>query len=211
MADPDPLKKVAACYTTRYGDRSAVGLNRSARIRADLFARWIGSGKRLLDLGCGSGPLLEVYAAGNHVTAMDIDKPALETCRARLGVETVWGDFATQLPFPDMSFDVVAAGETLEHLPYPSLFLGEVQRVLVPGGLFVGSVPNAYRYRNRIRVLLGRPIDTDPTHLHFFSDASLRAALGEYFTVEEIVPVRGKWSARWPSLFAHYFAWRCRR
>jgi SAM-dependent methyltransferase len=205
------LRKVASYYATRYGDRSLTRLNKSARIRADLFARWIGGDKRLLELGCGSGSLLEFYTTGNRVTAMDIDKLALDACRERLGVETVWGDFATELPFADASFNVVVAGETLEHMPYPSVFLGEIQRVLAPDGLFVGSVPNAYRYRNRIRVLVGRPIDTDPTHLQFFSVASLRTMLAKHFKVEELVPIRGKWSNRWPSLFAHYFAWRCRR
>jgi ubiquinone/menaquinone biosynthesis C-methylase UbiE len=204
-------KRLAAYYGARYGDRTAGGLNASARIRAELFASWIGTGKRLLELGCGSGSLLEAYAAGNRVTAMDIDTPALEACRQRLGVETVWGDFATELPFPDGSVDVVVAGETLEHMPYPPVFLGEVRRVLAAGGLFAGSVPNAYRYRNRLRVLSGKPIDTDPTHLQFFSLASLGALLSESFTVEEIVPIRGRWAGRWPSLFAHRFAWRCRR
>ena len=83
-------KRVAAYYGARYGDRAGGELNRSARIRAELFASWIGTGKRLLELGCGSGSLLEAYAAGNRVTAMDIDTPALEACRRRLGVETVW-------------------------------------------------------------------------------------------------------------------------
>jgi len=207
----DHLRKVAGYYAAHYGDRSAVGLNKSARIRSELIARWIGDGKRLLELGCGSGSLLEVYKASNRVTAMDIDRAALDACRERLGVETVWGDFTTELPFADASFDVVVAGETLEHMPYPSVFLGEIRRVLAPDGLFVGSVPNAYRYRIRIRVLLGQPIDTDPTHLQHFSVASLRAVLTKHFRVEEIAPIRGKLSNHWPSLFAHYFAWRCRR
>lgn len=204
-------KRVAAYYAARYGDRGAGGLNRSARIRAELFAAWIGTGKRLLELGCGGGSLLEAYAKGNRVTAMDIDTAALDACRQRLGVETVWGDFATELPFAAASVDVVVAGETLEHMPYPSVFLGEVRRVLTAGGLFVGSVPNAYRYRNRLKVLSGKPIDTDPTHLQFFSLASLGALLSSHFTIEAIVPIRGRWSGRWPSLFAHRFAWRCRR
>ena len=126
-------------------------------------------------------------------------------------METVWGDFATELPFGDASVDVVVAGETLEHMPYPPVFLGEVRRVLTAGGLFVGSVPNTSRYRNRIRVLSGGPIDTDPTHLQFFSLAALGALLSSSFTNEAIVPIRGRWSGRWPSLFAHRFAWRCRR
>ncbi len=207
----DRLEKLARYHAERYGDRSQVGLNKSARMRAELFAAWVGSGKRLLEIGCGSGALLELYARGNRVTALDVDKPALEECGRRLGVETVWADFSTHLPFADGAFDVVVAGETLEHVPYPSLLLEEIRRVLVSGGLFAGSVPNAYRYKNRLEVLRGRPIDRDPTHMQFFSLSSLRELLARVFTVEEIVPVRGKLSRRFPSLFAHNLAFRCRR
>lgn len=205
------IERLSRYHIARYGDRTVVRLSKSARMRAELFAHWVGRGRRLLELGCGDGGLLAYYAAGNKVTAMDVDQPAVEACRQRLGVETVWGDFAIELPFPDAVFDAVVAGETLEHVPYPPIFLDEVRRVLISGGLFVGSVPNAYRYRNRIDVLVGRPIDTDPTHVRFFSLNLLRATLERHFHVEEIVPVRGRWAHRWPSLFAHKLAWRAVR
>ncbi len=207
----DRLDKLNRYHQERYGDRSVVGLNKSARLRAELFAGWVGTGKRLLEIGCGAGALLELYAAGNRVTGLDVDKPALEECGRRLGVETVWADFSTHLPFAGDAFDVVVAGETLEHMPYPAIVLEEIRRVLVPGGLFVGSIPNAYRYKNRLAVLRGRPIDDDPAHMQFYSLASLRALLARSFTVEEIAPVRGKFSRSFPSLFAHNLAFRCRR
>lgn len=206
----DPRARLAEYFAARYGDRSAEHGSASARIRAELFKRWAGTGKRILDAGCGSGTVLRALVEGNRVTGIDVDKEALEICRERYGIQTVWADFATQLPFEPESFDVVVAGETVEHLPYPTLFLQEVRRVLVPGGLFLGSVPNAYRLRNRFDVLLGKPFDRDPTHLHHFSLASLQALLLREFAIEEMVPVRGKWSRLSPALFAHYFAWRCR-
>ena len=205
-ANRQRLDKIAQLHAERYGDRGAVPLNASGRIRAKLFARWVGTGKRLLEVGCGSGAHLEYYCRGNDVIAMDVDKPALEVVSERLGVKTVWGDFATSLPFDSGTFDAVVAGETLEHMPYPTIFLGEIRRVLRPGGLFVGSVPNAYRYRNRLDVLRGLPIDPDPVHVQFFSLASLHAMLSGVFEAIEIVPVRGKWSRRFPSLFAHKLA-----
>jgi SAM-dependent methyltransferase len=178
LANMDPailqrLDKIARLHAERYGDRGVVPLNASGKIRAQLFARWVGTGQRFLEVGCGSGAHLEHYCRGNDGVAMDVDQPALE------------------------------------HMPYPTIFLAEVRRVLGPGGVFVGSVPNAYRYRNRLDVLRGRPIDRDPVHVQFFSLASLRAILARDFEAIEIVPVRGKWSRRFPSLFAHNLAWRC--
>ena len=207
----DRRQRLAGYFGDHYGERAHERGNRSARLRGALFQGWAGRGKRLLDAGCGSGLLMEAYAPGNRVTGIDVDRGALDACRARLGVETVWADLNDALPFDAGAFDVVVAGETLEHLPYPRLFLAEVHRVLAPGGLFLGSVPNAYRLPRRLDVLRGRPFDRDPTHLQHFSARSLRALLGERFTVEAVVPVRGRWSRWAPSLDAHYFAWRARR
>jgi SAM-dependent methyltransferase len=84
------------------------------------------------------------------------------------------------IPFDDGSFDVVVAGEFLEHLADPRAVVSHVRRVLRPGGRFVGSVPNAYRLKSRIRFAVGRDPDPDPTHLQMFSPASLRTLLGDF-------------------------------
>ena len=208
---PDPREALSSYYASTYGDRSVAKLSASARIRGNLFRDWAGTGKRILDVGCGSGIVTSFLTGGNNVTGIDVDKDALAACHAQYGVQTVWGEFGRELPFEDASFDVILATETIEHLPYPRIFLAEVKRVLVGRGLFLGSVPNEYSLKNRVRVLQGESISLDPTHLHHFSLASLRALLTEHFEAEEIVPVRGKWRNLSPSLWAHYFVWRCRR
>jgi SAM-dependent methyltransferase len=207
---PDP-ERLSAYFAALSAPVAVARGSASAGIRGALFRSWAETGRLILDVGCGSGTVTRFYTEGNRVTGIDVDKQALAICRERYGVETVWADFAIELPFVAATFDVVVAGETIEHLPYPAIFLEEVRRVLVPTGLFLGSVPNAYRLQNRFDVLRGKPFDRDPTHLHHFSLASLRALLARQFVVEEIVPVRGKWSHLSSALFAHYFAWRCRR
>lgn len=72
------------------------------------------------------------------------------------------------LPFDDAAFDVVVAAELLEHLRSPDLVVTEIARVLRPGGTVAGSVPNAYRLKNRVRGIGGRPIEQDSTHVHLF-------------------------------------------
>ena len=113
--------------------------------RADLFRRQVGGpGRRVLDLGCRDGALTRAYAEGNEVVGVDADKEALAEAQ-KLGIETRWADLDEPLPFEDETFDVVVAGELLEHLRDPGRVVTEARRVLRPGGTFVASVPNAYR------------------------------------------------------------------
>ena len=145
--------------------------------RAELFRRYVGGpGRRVLDIGCRYGALTRAYLEGNQVVGIDVDRWALDEA-ARLGVETQWADAEEGLPFEDGTFDVVVAGELLEHVREPAALIGEARRVLRPGGTLVGSVPNAFRLKNRLRVLLGRHPEDDPTHLHLFSPDDLLALL----------------------------------
>lgn len=149
--------------------------------RARLFAALVGGpGLRVLDLGCRTGALTQSYAAGNTVTGVDVDRDALERARARLGIETVWADVESELPFDSGSFDVVVAGELLEHLADPAAAVRNARRVLRPGGRLVGSVPNAFRLKARIRFAFGRHPDPDPTHLQLFTGDALRLLLAEF-------------------------------
>ncbi len=148
--------------------------------RIDFFRRHVGGpGQRVLDLGCRYGALTRVYASGNEVVGVDVDREALEHA-AKLGIETHWADVDEPLPFDDASFDVVVAGELLEHVRDPAALVAEARRALRPEGTFVGSVPNAFRLKNRLRFLVGLQPDNDPTHLHLFSPRDLRELLQDF-------------------------------
>jgi SAM-dependent methyltransferase len=152
--------------------------------RAQLFAQLVGGpGRRVLDLGCRYGALTRAYADGNDVVGVDVDRAALAEA-AKLGIETRWADVEQPLDVPDGSFDVVVAGELLEHLRDPAAVVAEAGRVLEPGGLLVGSVPNAYRLKNRLAFMRGRPPEQDPTHLHLFSPSDVRRLLEGWQDVE---------------------------
>ena len=178
--------------------------------RAELFRRYVGGpGRRVLDLGCRYGALTRAYAPGNDVVGVDVDREALAEA-ATLGIETRWADVDEPLPFDDASFDVVVAGELLEHVRDPERLVGEVRRVLRPGGRFVASVPNAFRLKNRLRFLLGRKPEDDPTHLHMFSPADVRSLLGGFddpelrFIAGRLVPLNAR-------LFANDIVFTARR
>jgi SAM-dependent methyltransferase len=166
--------------------------------RIELFRRHVGGpGRRVLDLGCRDGALTQAYAKGNQVVGVDADREALAQAE-KLGIETRWADLDRPLPFEDESFDVVVAGELLEHLRDPRHVVEDALRVLRPGGTLVGSVPNAYRLKNRLRFFLGRKPEDDPTHLQMFSAADVRAFLGGFeepqlhFIAGRLVPLHAR-------------------
>jgi len=153
--------------------------------RASIIAELVGAADlRVLDLGCRTGALTQHFADRNLVTGLDVDHEALRRAGERLGIETVWANVEEGLPFADGTFDVVVAGELLEHLAAPKSVVDEARRVLAPGGRLVGSVPNAFRLKSRLRFAVGRHPETDPTHLQLFTPAALRALLADFDSVE---------------------------
>ena len=100
-------------------------------------------GKRVLDIGCGSGGNLLHLARTTslaHGTGFDVEAPVIEVARERAQeegladrVEFVRGD-PGPLPFPDGSFDVVFSKDSFLHVPDKEALAAELFRVLAPGG-----------------------------------------------------------------------------
>lgn len=105
---------------------------------------------KALDVATGGGhTALHLAKAGWRVTAGDVSPRMLENA-AKLAREA-GREIATRLfpaeamPFPDRSFDLVTARVAPHHFSSPEKFVGEVARVLKPGGYFLlidGSVPD---------------------------------------------------------------------
>jgi len=78
------------------------------RFRLDCYLAWIGTGKKVLDVGCNDGSdALRIIEAGNTVEGIDISFNAVEQACKR-GVSARVLDISSQpLPFPAESFDVV--------------------------------------------------------------------------------------------------------
>lgn len=98
-------------------------------------------GDRLLDVGCGTGALLEKVAhadGGPGLFGLDAVPQMLALARARLPSRvTLCRGRAESLPFANATFDAVACCNMLHYLHRPSLVLAEMRRVLRPGGRVV--------------------------------------------------------------------------
>ena len=179
--------------------------------RTAFFRRAVGGpGKRIADLGCRYGALTAFYAGGNDVVGVDIDRTALAEAAERLGIETVWADLDEPLPFEGGEFDVVVVGEVLEHVRDPERLIGEARRVLRPDGTLVGSTPNGFRVKNRLRFLRGRHPEPDRTHLHLFAPGDVRELLRD-FESPELEFLAGRLVRVHPRLFANVIAFSARK
>mgnify|MGYP003591782057 FL=1 len=122
------IEQVPALYDAGVALLEATGLGR--------WRRWLAAGAegRVLDLGCGTGRNLPLLAGGTRPVGLD---PCLETLRAARrrspGTPLVLGA-AERLPFRSGAFDTVVSGLVFCSVAEPVRALGEVRRVLAPGG-----------------------------------------------------------------------------
>ena len=105
------------------------------------------TGRRILDAGCGSGPLFAALRdRGAIVKGFDSSTGMLEQARRRLGdgADLQVAELGSPLPFPDGAFDDVIASLVLHYLEDWGPPLAELRRVLKPGGRLIVSVDHPF-------------------------------------------------------------------
>jgi len=119
------------------------------------IAALVPAGSRVLDLGCGTGELLDhlIRHKGCSGYGVELDDANLLACAQR-GVNVIQLNLEEGLSiFEDQSFDVVLQLETLQHLRNTEAMLRETARV---GRMGIVSFPNFAHWANRAQVLMGR-------------------------------------------------------
>ena len=104
----------------------------------------------LIDLGCGRGEWLQVLK-DNHIAARGIDSntACVAECTENGLVASLGELLDTLSKLPDASCGSITMFQVLEHLPFDVVVnvLREARRVLIPGGVFIGEVPNSETLR----------------------------------------------------------------
>ena len=117
----------------------------------------VGTGKRVLDVGCSSGYLARPLSGrGNTIVGIELDPQAAREAQA-FCERVLVGDVETmELPLEAGSFDVVLCGDVVEHLRDPAATLARLRPLLRPGGQLVLSTPNIANWAIRLSLLGGR-------------------------------------------------------
>ncbi len=200
----------------------------------------LGEGLSVLDVGFGAGHLARrIRSRCRYLAGIELDPDAAREGAAFFDDPLV-DDVVAGLAGPWREpFDVVVAGDILEHLPEPGLALDRLGPLLKPGGLLFVSLPNVANVTVRLGLLVGRfPLSDrgilDRTHLRFYTRRTGRELLrGSGFEVlretptampfELALPWLGRPSlsapvraaarllaAAWPGMFAYQIVYEAR-
>ena len=117
------------------------------------------AGKKVLDIGCGTGGISVAFAKKNaRVYAMEpnythpllMDLTMARAAKEEVTLSAVIGR-GELLPFGNESFDIVILNDVLEHVEYPEKVVSETARILSRDGLMYLSTPNKYSFKQLIR------------------------------------------------------------
>lgn len=139
-------------------------------------------GGSVLDVGCGSGGLLDHLTTAGRRIGIEVS-PTAAAAAAEVCDSVIVGDLlGSASELADRSFDVVVCGDVIEHIGDTSEALRRLVGWLKPGGTIVVSVPNIANWQARLRLLRGmwRYEDCgiwDAGHVRFFTAASLQSLL----------------------------------
>lgn len=169
-------------YIAKYDNLASEDALYNIPHRKEYLLEQIGRGKRVLDVGCLGGQLSRlIMEQNNEVWGVEINPTSADVARKR-GIRVKVADVEEGLPFEAGAFDVVHAGEILEHLYDTKLFFQECRRVLKPGGMLLFTTPNLNSIENRLRVIAGGylsmagayPEDHFGSHVRIFNVSKVR-------------------------------------
>lgn len=146
--------------------------------------------KKILDIGCFDGTFLSLIKnRNNKFYGLDASDYAFkQSVKKKITVKQFFFDDITKIPFKQSSFDLINAGEIIEHIYDTDFFLEEIRRLLKKDGLLLISTPNLASLGRRVLLLLGinpiieiSPNEIDsPGHIRYFTFKTLRWLLEKH-------------------------------
>lgn len=162
-------ENLSAIYDIAFGPVLQKGRRRAVEVMGDT------SGRRILEVGVGTGLNLSLYRPGTDVTGIDFSPQMLDRAEARAAREglnpRLFEMDAADLRFPDDSFDIVYAPYLISVVPDPVKVLCEMQRVCRPGGRML--VLNHFRSPGRMMSQVEQWMSPMTVHIGFKADVDM--------------------------------------
>lgn len=159
-------------YYNYIDDRECLEKNFYQRLKD--IRRWCPCGN-LLEIGSAYGFFLSLAQKHFKVTGYEICQDALDYAKKEFSLDIRSGDFLSK-NHSDEKFDAVVMWDVLEHLPHPENTLDEIYNSLKTGGILALTTGDISSFFARVCGKKWRLIHT-PTHLHYFTKASLLTLL----------------------------------
>jgi len=152
-------------------------------------------GKNILECGMAKGGVVDsLKNSGAGLFGIDVNpRPEIK------GVKFFQADLNEGFPDFRTEFDVIFAGEVMEHLFDDAKFVREAEKILKPGGYLIITVPNLVFSFNRLRMLFGEtPLFAyAPYHYHIYTKKVLRSLIeSEGFEISEFASSHVLFSTR---------------
>lgn len=136
---------------------------------------------RILDIGCQGGDLChDLSQNGHEAYGVDVVEKLIAQARSRYSqCYFECADCEKGLPFANNFFDIIWAGDIIEHIHFTDIFVNEMNRILKIGGFFVVSTPMHNRLKNLIISLcyFEKHYNPEFPHLRFYTLNSLKNVL----------------------------------
>ena len=171
-------------------------------------------GKKVLDVGCGTGVDLMRFAKGGAMaTGVDIAPSAIELARKNAAYQGVDVELkvadAEQLPFPDATFDLVFAHGVIQYSSDTQRVVDECRRVLKPGGEAIFQSYNRQSWLNALSKLMRVDLEHEGAPvLRKFSPAEFTRLLRGFSSVRvvyERFPVKSRLHKGWKGAMFNTF------
>ena len=96
---------------------------------------------KILEIGCGAGGNISMLQKFGEVYAVELDEYSREYAKMKMQVEVQPGSLPDNIPFSDNTFDLVCLFDVLEHVKQDDKALIAIQKILVPGGKLLITIP----------------------------------------------------------------------
>lgn len=146
-------------------------------------------GSRILNVGCGTGRSSQMLQTFGEVHSIEYDSECYEFVKSRIGIEIIQGS-ATDLPYPDGSFELVCAFDVIEHIKEDEKAVNEMARVCKNDGFIFITVP-------ALKILWGSHDEINRHERRYrlgqirnlFKDMNGKLTFGSYFNSILFIPI----------------------